>query len=76
MQEYKSYFDDFANRKWFEGRYPLTCFKPQVAVVIGRGNFFSTDIERAKLQDKTNVKIVTYDDLITLARHAQVIKQL
>jgi hypothetical protein len=62
---YRSYFDEANNRKKFYDRYGLQVYKPMVFAVIGRSGDFKNSMEREEVQQSlSQVKIVTYDDIL------------
>lgn len=70
LREYRNYFDDKTNRTIFKNEYGLESYKPDIMVVIGRSNGFKDIIERQSLtQELSNLKIMTYDDILARARH-------
>ena len=68
LREYHDYFDDSKHRDSFLQRYSLEAYKPNISVVIGRASEFRNNIERQKIQRDTAVRIVTYDDILCMAR--------
>lgn len=68
LREYRNYFDEKAQRDIFTKRYALESYKPDVMVVIGRSNCFKSNMERQALtQELSNLKIMTYDDILARA---------
>lgn len=64
LSVYAEYFDDSANRKWFEKKYGFTVYKPRKYLVVGRRSDFSSD-EWQKIKARySDVEIYTYDDIV------------
>lgn len=61
---YAEYFDDSANRKWFEKKYGFSVYKPRKYLVIGRRADFSSDEWRRIKERYNNFEIYTYDDIV------------
>lgn len=61
---YAMFFDDPANRKWFEAKYGFKVYKPRRWLVVGRRSDFASDVWREIVSDYKDVEIITYDDLI------------
>ena len=69
VRRYGQWFEERGNRAKLKKRFGLEVYRPRLAVVIGRTCDFETAFERQALTDQsTGVKIVTYDDVATLAR--------
>jgi hypothetical protein len=70
---YRDYFDEAAKRKWFEQKYKLRAFKPRTILVIGRDSAFRDALEKRELETALHdYRILTYDDLLRIARAQQV----
>lgn len=64
LSVYAEYFDDSANRKWFEKKYGFKVYKPRKYLVVGRrADFCSDEWQRIKAE-YNNVEIYTYDDIV------------
>ena len=61
---YAEYFDDSANRKWFEKKYGFTVYKPRKYLVIGRRADFSSDEWQRIKARYSDFEIYTYDDIV------------
>ena len=61
---YSSYFDDSANRAWFEKKYGFKVHKPRRYLVVGRRHDFDCDVWREIMHDYRNLEIMTFDDLV------------
>ena len=69
LRNYRNYFDDTAKRKQFCAQHGFTCYKPNLYLVIGRSKDFNSYIERRDCElDLSDVDVVTYDDLLKVAR--------
>lgn len=64
LSVYAEYFDDSANRKWFEKKYGFTVYKPRKYLVVGRRADFSSDEWQRIKAGYSNVEIYTYDDIV------------
>ncbi|EPF7979260.1 Shedu anti-phage system protein SduA domain-containing protein [Vibrio harveyi] len=70
LREYRNYFDEKLHRDIFQKKYALESYKPDIMVVIGRSNCFKNTIERQALtQELSNLKIMTYDDILARANN-------
>jgi hypothetical protein len=61
---YKEYFNDPANRKWFENEYGFKVLKPRRILVVGRRWDFDNDEWKEIISDYIDVEIMNYDELI------------
>ncbi|MDU6855080.1 MAG: DUF4263 domain-containing protein [Clostridiales bacterium] len=61
---YKQYFDDPANRTWFEQKYGFKVYKPRRYLVVGRRWDFNSDIWMEIKSEYPDLEILTYDDLV------------
>ena len=68
LKEYKGWFDDAKNRQWFRSTYGLEGFAPYLTLVIGRQSAFPSEIVRRKVLDGQGVHVLTYDELLEMAR--------
>lgn len=71
---YRDFFDEKDHRDWFEKKYvPLCSFKPRTLLLIGRDKSFGNAMEKRKLElSLGDYRILTYDDLLRIARTRQV----
>jgi hypothetical protein len=70
---YRDFFDDAERREWFEGKYQLRAFKPRTILLIGRDSSFRGALEKRELETALHdYRILTYDDLLRIARAQQV----
>ncbi|MBW2248742.1 MAG: DUF4263 domain-containing protein [Deltaproteobacteria bacterium] len=71
---YRDFFDEGSNRKWFEQKYKLKAYKPRTILLLGRDTSFNSLKEKRELEvELHDYRILTYDDLIRIARTQQVI---
>ena len=63
-RNYKYYFEDPNNRKWFKEQYDVEVLKPHRYLVVGRRSDFSSDIWKEIIVDYNDIEIITYDDLV------------
>ncbi|NLE25865.1 MAG: DUF4263 domain-containing protein [Clostridiaceae bacterium] len=61
---YSTYFDDSANRKWFESKYGFKVHKPRRWLIVGRRSNFEHDEWREIAADYRDLDILTFDDLV------------
>lgn len=67
-REYRDFFEDAANREWFERRYNLEAYKPRTVLLIGRDADFKGRKEKRKLEVSFHdYRLLTYDDLLRIA---------
>ena len=60
--------------QWFEKKYKLKAYKPRTIILLGRDGSFKDEKERRELEVFLHdYRILTYDDLLTIARSQQVI---
>jgi hypothetical protein len=70
---YQAYFEDEERRAWVERSYGLRVYKPKLIVLIGRDSMFADGFEKRRLAAQLgDIRILTYDDLLRLARLRQV----
>jgi len=70
---YRDFFDEAARRDWFEKTYKLRAFKPRTTLLIGRDAAFKDALEKRELETALHdYTILTYDDLLRMARAQQV----
>ena len=71
---YRNFFDVAEHRDWFEKKYnPLKSFKPRTLLLIGRDSSFADAMEKRQLEVSLgDYRILTYDDLLRIARAQQV----
>jgi hypothetical protein len=71
---YRDFFDEEVNRQWFEKEYKLKAYKPRTIILLGRDGSFKDEKERRGLEVFLHdYRILTYDDLLRIARAQQVI---
>jgi Domain of unknown function (DUF4263) len=68
MREYGEWFNDPANRLRFRARYGIDGFEPKLSLVIGRRQAFPNDEVRARVTRGLGVNVLTYDDLVAMAK--------
>lgn len=69
LREYAAYFDDRSAASAVEERLGLPCYRPRLAVIVGRDpTRFSPEEQRRALTAHPDLRVVTYDDLIRAAR--------
>lgn len=61
---YREYFEDPANRAWFEKRYGFKVRHPRRFLVIGRRFDFTGDDWRSIVADHRDLEIITFDDIV------------
>lgn len=65
LREYSLFFDEENNRRRVQAQYGLLAFKPKMFVIIGRrGDVSPIDVRKIE-SDIPNIKLRTYDDIIT-----------
>ena len=73
VREYSEFFEDSTQRNWFKRKFDLSVFRPLTMLLVGRDSEFSDPIERRRLESYLGrVRILTYDDLIRIARSRQI----
>jgi hypothetical protein len=73
LRTYGSYFDDPQNRTRFFQELGLECYRPRLFLVIGRSRDFNSSFERRNCElDFSDVEVITYDDLLRVARERSV----
>lgn len=69
LREYRAYFDDRALAKRVEGELGIRCYKPKMVVIVGRDpSQYSLDQQRRAMTAYPDLEIVTYDQLLRVAR--------
>lgn len=63
-RNYKYYFEDPNNRKWFKEQYSIDVLKPRRFLVVGRRSDYSPDTWKEMIADYIDIEIITYDDLV------------
>jgi len=63
-RNYKYYFEDPNNRKWFKEQYNFDVVKPRRFLVVCRRADFSSDNWKEIISDYNDIEIITYDDLV------------
>ena len=61
---YREYFEDPANRAWFEERHGFKVHHPRRFLVVGRRFDFTGDEWRSIVADYRDLEIVTFDDVV------------
>jgi len=61
---YREYFEDPANRAWFEKRHGFKVRNPRRSLVVGRRFDFNGDDWRRILSAERDIEIVTFDDVV------------
>lgn len=69
LREYGQYFDDSSNRRKVMERYGFFAYRPKLSLLIGRTPLEQDQLLVKRIMDDTSVKIVTYDDLLAIARN-------
>jgi hypothetical protein len=68
-QVYRDFFEEKENRNWFRQHYQLEIYRPRIILLAGRdsslGDLFDPKRLESYLRD---FKILTYDDLLRIAR--------
>jgi hypothetical protein len=69
LREYRAYFDDRALAKRVEMELGIRCYKPKMVVIVGRDpSGYSADQQRRAMTAYPNLEIVSYDQLLRIAR--------
>ena len=69
LREYAAFFDDRAAARSVEQNLGIKCYRPKLTVIIGRDPTRFTEEERRRaLTAHPDLRVVTYDDLVTAAR--------
>jgi hypothetical protein len=69
LREYRAYFDDRALAKRVETELGIRCYKPKMVVIVGRDpSRYSADQQRRAMTAYPDLEIVTYDQLLRIAR--------
>ncbi len=75
--EYKHYFDDRTHRQFVKDRYGIDLYYPRLYVLIGRASSFHNWAEKRKLLNtEREIEVVTYDDLLQLAKRRWLLRPL
>lgn len=69
LKEYGEWFRDKTNRSWFRKRYGLDGYEPSLTLIIGRSSGFINEEIKTRVISGSGVNIVTYDDLLTIAKN-------
>lgn len=67
LLEYSRWFEHRLHRERLREIIGMSIYRPQLAVVIGRSDDFTDELDRQRLRD-SEVSIVTYDDILEMAR--------
>jgi hypothetical protein len=68
LKEYRDWFRNESNRIWFRRKYGLEGYEPALTLIIGRSLAFKSEVVRKKILEGSGVNIITYDDLVRIAR--------
>lgn len=73
VRRYAEYFEDINQRNWVQREYGLNVFRPQTILLAGRDREFKDVFEKRRLESQMgNFRILTYDDLLRMARARQI----
>jgi hypothetical protein len=74
LLRYRDWFRTPANRRTLVSRVGFEIYEPRLAVVIGRSSDFVDNVDRQRLAaDNPDVEVVTYDDLLKLAKQRRIL---
>jgi len=75
LEEYHSFFDDKANRLWFEHKYGEKIFKPELYLLIGDVNLRTLGIKSLLNTPILNlpVRVISYNDIIDRIRTQHIV---
>ena len=69
LREYQAYFDDRILAQRIEERLGISCYKPRMVVIVGRDpRRYTAEQQRRALTAYPDLQIVTYDQLLRVAR--------
>ncbi len=70
LRNYSLFFDDARNREVVKQKYGIVSYRPKLILLIGQHMGIVDPVERQRLRlDFSDVRIVTYDELIKKAKH-------
>jgi len=73
LRTYRDYFEDRSKRDGVFSRYGIKAYRPRLSVVIGRSPVVDPIEYRKIAEGQTDVKVLTYDDLLRRAKRFLVI---
>jgi hypothetical protein len=73
LRTYRDYFEDRSKRDGVFSRYGIKAYRPRLSVVIGRSPTIDPIEFRKIAEGQTDVKVMTYDDLLRRAKRFLVI---
>lgn len=69
LLRYRDWFEESHNRTNIKERFGMQIYRPRLGVIIGRGDEFVSEFERQQIvSDNKDIEIVTYDDVVELAK--------